>query len=88
VIRFILAGQAIYKSFRDYHRVPAPLVREQWPDAPAAGTGKQPQLAVAGRTRYELQHRLGVSAGKPLGLSHPTLLLRRRTLLHLKPDGF
>src|SRR4051794_8709148 len=51
-----LAGQAISICLCHLDSLPTPLVRKQMPYLPAAGTRKQPQLAVTGPAPKKVQH--------------------------------
>jgi hypothetical protein len=50
------SNTAIGVFFTGLHGLPAGFVSDQFPNIPAAGTGEQPQLAVARLSAHELQH--------------------------------
>src|SRR5262249_5415046 len=80
--QLLRTGQAIGVALRHQDRRPAPRAREQVPDAPATGTGEQPQLAVARLALEEAKHPLRVGAAQPLRRGHFSSLsriLRNRT---------
>jgi hypothetical protein len=68
--QFLPSGQAFGVPLRDDDGVPAALVGEQAPDAPAAGAGEQLQFALVRLAAQELQHRGRVGRGQPLGFGH------------------
>ena len=69
-LQFIKARIAIRKTLGYPNGFSTPLVGKQVPDTSAAGTGEQPQLALASLAPQEPQHGLRVGAGQPLGLGH------------------
>src|SRR5262249_16285883 len=54
-------------------------VAKQGPDAPAGGNPEQPQQPVAGVRGDELQHRIRVGAGPPVGFGHTSPAFPRTT---------
>ena len=61
---------AVDVPLRHLDGVPAALVGEQVPDAPAATDGVEAQLSLAGLFGQEVEDRLGTGAGSPLGFGH------------------
>src|SRR6516165_8456664 len=75
--KFTQISRTISEPLADLDRPPrSPFMTV--PDEAATGTAEQSQLAGAGLTREELQHRSRVGAGQPLSLGHepfpPSLL--------------
>src|SRR5262249_11684931 len=70
--QLLVAGQAVDVPLGSPDRLAEGLVGEHRPDAPAAGAGKEPELAVARQPRAldELQHGLRVGAPFPFLLRH------------------
>src|SRR5262245_30362656 len=67
--KFEQTSRTISEALADLDRLPRSAFMTV-PDEAATGTAEQSQLAGAGLTRQELQHRSWVSAGQPLSLGH------------------
>src|SRR5262249_30026050 len=69
-LEFVRRRPAIDETLRHLHGVPAALVAQQRPDAPAAADGVQAQFPRAGLVGQQLEDRLRAVAGRPLGFGH------------------
>src|SRR5262249_46054427 len=67
---FLACRSTVSVPFSNLDRLPAPLVSEKMPDATAASCCKKLQLSATPLAPQERQHRLWLSASKPLGLGH------------------
>jgi hypothetical protein len=72
VAQFIARCLTVGEPLAHLDEFPTDLGNEQVPDAPAAGTGKEPQLPLAGfaGVSQKLEHLGRFGAGVPFGFRH------------------
>src|SRR5262249_37132318 len=76
-VQILLGEETVRELFGSRHSLSKSLILEQVPDAPAAGTGEQPQLAGARSPTTQLQHWLRIGTGQPPSFGHCLLLAHR-----------